>query len=263
MRVASFLASACLIASCVDAVPMDNAACPCIKGYYCAKDGLCHENADVVSQLSDQKYIVDIDSKQWAEPPGFAAALDADDNYEGVYPVFAFQISNVDPRAMTFTALLGTVRNGIQDRGLETYEMQGTLEIIDEETAAFTLGPTDVQSIVFGPTPPTGEGKRTVASYYGLTLTGLLGARGSEIHDGNLSAVLDAREIYTLFYLTDAENGEDLCDTLDTSSAYACLSCPFARKVHLCLTFRAESLAFPNAPDLTLNPVAGFDGKYL
>ncbi len=263
MRIAFILTSAFLITSCIDEVPLDNAACPCIAGYYCADDSVCRENADVVSLLSGQKYIVDIDSRQWAEPPGFAAALDADDNYEGVYPVFAFQISSVDPQTMTFTALLGTVRNGLQDRGLMTYEMHGALEIIDEDTVAFTLGPTDVQSIVFGPTPPTGEQNRTIAWYYGLTLTGRFGARGSEIHDGNLLAVLDAREIYSLFYLADAQNGEDLCDALEMSSAYACRFCPNAWKVHLCLTFRAESLAFPNAPGLTLNPVAGFDSKYL
>ena len=269
MRIALFAACA-LVASCIDAVPLDNAACPCLEGYYCASDQVCHPNEDAVLPMLGQKYIVDIDSNQWVAPPGFAKSLDASGDYGGVYPVFAFDILTVNPEAMTFTVLLGIIgEDGLQDRGLETYELSGTFDTVDDNGVSFTLGPEDVYSIVFGPPGPDGELYRTLATYLEFTLTGRFLRRGTEVEAGVISTVVNSNDIYGLFYLIDALSGEELCNDFEDAFGVSCDPCPpapddiEAPEDPLCIQFRAEALAFPNVPDLILNPVRGFDGGYL
>ena len=242
---------------------MDNAACPCLAGYYCADDGVCKNTADVLAPLLGSTYILETTADQWVEPSGFAEAFDAADDFEDVYPVFAFEILQVDPHAMTLSVLLGIIHgDGLQDKGLVTYEMTGTLEIVDENRISFRLDPVDVQTILFGPVTDEGTQDTNLAWYYGLALSGTFMERGARVDDGALVAVMNPDEYIELFYLTDFEDGEDFCSQMSTYTDIECEACPNPPHDPLCLTFSAEHLSYPAVPALTLVPISTFDAKY-
>ena len=246
---------ALFLSACVDTVPLADAKCPCLKGYYCANGGVCKNEADLVSGMVGRKYIVAISSGQWSQPPGFAGALDDHHDYSQVYPVFAFEVEQVDPSSMTFTALLGTAKDGVQDTRNRTYRMNGSLTNGGDDGIDFVLGPADIQSIIFGPTT------NRLASFYGLTLTGRFVGQGRMVDHGSLEAVMKASEIYNLFYKPPSTSGEDLCGFFATYVQYDCKACPFDPSISLCLTFEADDLSFPIASNLVFAEVASFDGE--
>jgi hypothetical protein len=246
-----------VLGGCVPEVPLDQARCPCLAGYYCAAGNTCRSQADVIARSVGNAYIVEIASQQWTLPPGFAVAVERDVPDRQIAPVFAFQIVAADARSMTFTALLGTAKDGVQDPRNRTYLLAGTL--VDQGSAgiAFSLGPTDIQSIIFGPTT------NTLATFYQFTLTGRFAAEASRVEDGTLATVAKASEIYNLFYLSSSTSGQQLCDQFATYADYQCQPCPSAPTLTLCLAFAADTLAFPVVPGLGLDAIDDFDGEYI
>ena len=261
MRSFLLVANVLLLTSCIDTISLDNAACPCLEGYYCL-DGACRPNEDVVLPLEGKTYVVETTAEDWVEPSGFAEIFNDAHGFDGVYPVFAFEMLDVDPLAMTFRVLLGILRDGIQDKGLVTYEMTGTLKIVNKSRISFRLDPEDVQSILFSPVSEEGTRSTTLAWYYGLTLTGVFTKHGAQVEEGRLSTVMNADETFTLFYIADYKDGDEFCDSLTALPDVQCEACPKPPHDPICLSFTAEHLAYAAVPTLTLERVYAFDAKY-
>jgi hypothetical protein len=246
---------ALVLSGCVPEAPLDQARCPCLAGYYCAAGGTCRSQADLVARSVGNAYIVEIGSQQWTLPPGFASDVQGDGPQ--VYPVFTFQIVTADPGSMTFSALLGTAKNGVQDLRNRTYLMNGTLKDQGDAGLDFTLGPMDIQSIIFGPTA------NTLATFYRFTLAGRFVAEASRVEYGTLKTAAKASEIYNLFYVALPTSGQELCQQFVVQANYQCTACPGAPSVALCLEFEAVGLAFPVVPGLGLIAIDDFDGEYI
>jgi hypothetical protein len=246
---------ALLLSGCVPEVPVEQARCPCLAGYYCAPAGTCRSQAELVARSVGNAYVVDIGSEQWTLPPGFASDVQGYGQEE--YPVFTFQIVAADPGAMTFSALLGTTKNGVQDVRNRTYLIGGTLKDQGDAGLDFTLGPMDIQSIIFGPTT------NTLATFYRFTLTGRFAAEASRVERGTLTTAAKASEIYNLFYVASPMSGQELCQQFLVRSNYQCIACPAEPTVALCLEFAAAGLTFPVVPGLGLIVVDDFDGEYI
>lgn len=261
MRVAFFLTTA-FLASCIGEVPLGDAACPCLAGYYCGDDGVCHDNGDILSALEGKTYIVQTDRADWTEPPHLASSLDTSDFRHG-YPVFGYTILEIDTLNLTFVARLGMMQEDRQNMGLKTYEMIGTLDIRNDTVVSFVLGPLDVQTILIGPEGNDGEANNTLARFYGLTFSGQYTAGGDQVEDGSLTAVMNLDEFYTLFYIPDFTSGAALCDAIGLSLDVYCGECPGKPKEPYCMAFTAENLSYPCSPNVTIEPVYNFDDKYL
>ncbi len=250
---------AVLVSSCIDNVPLEKAKCPCLDGYVCCNDVCVREcsgsqgsgnmatevDRAFLAGLEGKKYIINADSAHWTSPPNFAAEI------ASVDPGFAFEILKVDPAAMTFTALLASTKEGVQNPCNKTYFVPATLHA--GETISFTIGPVTIQSILQGE-----ENTKTLTNYYDFTITGHFADQGTEFRDGTFETVLDMRETYTMFYQLDPSSGVKICEWA-SSGGMDCSSCPADPDAFLCLPFTAELHPVPNVPDLFLSEIPEFD----
>jgi len=262
MRKSGFLAvlfallppSALLPAGCVPSVPLDDANCPCLDNYYCAEGNVCKSHADDIAGSIGKSYVIHIGTEQWTEPPGFAESVE-ENGEDGVAPVFAFTIQAADLSSKTFSVLLGTWRDGVQDPCNRTYLMSGTFDPRGDDGIAFQLGPKDIQSIIFGPTI------NTLATFYGFTLSGRFVDRAQGVDGGALQFVGKASEIYNLFYLAPSTSGQELCDLFAAYAQYPCQACPSEQDAPLCLPFEAVNFSFSVVPGLALRGVGDFNAE--
>jgi hypothetical protein len=238
---------------CVPTVRLDNAACPCTDGYYCTDGGACASEATLASGLVGNSYILRISREQWTRPPMLAEVVHNDTGMD--YPVFAFRVLQANPATRTFSTLVGTMRDGLQDMRNKTHVVGGTIAGGGDGTLSFELGPMDIQTILFGPE------SNTLANYYGFTLTGRFTAQGQYADHGTFDTVMKASEIYNLFFLVPITSGDELCRLFSQYARYDCTACPAEPSTPLCLPFQALDFSIAIAPDLVLREVADFDGE--
>ena len=195
----------------------------------------------ILTDLEGKKYIFDIPSANWSEPPEFG------DEIVKVQPLLAFEIVAIDEAHLTFDAFMGAAKDGVQDMCNTTATVQGV--ITDEEEPSFILGPMNAQDIVF-----VGPESKALSASHDILITGKFVGDSAELVSGSLEALLDAREIYPLFYETDAASGEALCEMM-AEWELPCEECTFDPGVDLCIYFEAEDFTISEMPDLVLTEI--------
>ena len=205
--------------------------------------GVVNQGLSALSELTGKTYILDIPSAQWTSPAGLG------DEIVKVQPKYAFQVIDIDESALTFTVLLGTAKNGAQDLCNKTYVIDGAL---NAEDMTFTLGPIDVQTYFVGPKT------EAMAACHDFTISGQIVDEGAGLVSGEMSAELDTRDIYPLFYMANVSSGEALCTEI-ASWNMSCADCSYEPDASMCLDFVAEDFEVADSPDLTLTDVPAFD----
>ncbi len=201
------------------------------------------QGLSAISELVGKTYILDIPSAKWTAPEGLGSEI------VKVQPKYAFQVTAVDESALTFTVLLGTAKNGAQDLCNKTYMIEGTL---DAEDMTFTLGPIDVQTYFVGPQT------EAMAVCHDFSVSGQIIDEGAGLVSGEMTAELDARDIYPLFYMASYTTGEALCADLN-ANGLSCTECSYESGSDLCLDFTAEDFEVDDSSELTLTQVPAFD----
>lgn len=201
------------------------------------------QKLSALSKLVGAKYILDIPSAQWTSPDGLGKEI------AKAQTKYAFEVLDADVSALTITVLLATVGDGGQDTCNKTYTITGTL---DADEMTFAIGPVDIQTYLIGP------GSEVMSTCRNFTISGQIVEKGAVLVSGAMSAELDTREIYPLFYLSDWNSGEELCAAA-ASVNMPCNECAFEPDDAMCLDFVAEDFTVFDSPDLTLTEVAEFD----
>lgn len=205
------------------------------------------QELSAISELVGAKYILDIPSAKWTAPEGLG------DEIVKVQPKYAFEVTDVDEAALNFTVLLGTVKDGVQDLCNKTYVIEGKL---NAEDMTFTLGPIDVQTFFIGPET------EAMAVCHDFSISGQIMDEGAALVSGEMTAELDARDIYPLFYMASYTDGAALCADL-SANGLDCNQCSYESGSAMCIDFAAEDFSVDDSPDLTLTQVSAFDENCL
>ncbi len=220
-------------------------------------NALCVDNTEVsdVNTLIGQKFILDFKADYWTKPGG-----DPGQELGSYTPKFAFEIQTVDAATNTFTAILGTAKNGAQDVCNMTYQIAGQLDSTSGSTV-FSTTPLDVQVIIEGPVE---EGVKVLGTLRGFTIGGQFCNQGEDYKYGKLSAELDGAEIYELFTKMDPvpDSGPKLCENLNALGVI-CEECSFEAGTRLCLGVEAALFQISNSTTLTFQEVAATDTSCL
>lgn len=216
----------------------------------CAGDGNAPSQVDPslprslseLPELVGTTYVLDIPGAQWTAPPGLG------EDIAKAQTKFAFEVTAVDAQARQITTRLGAAKDGAQDPCNKTYVLPGTL---NDNDMTFRLGPMDVQTILGGPE------SKALATSHGFTISGQIVEQGAGLVSGRLTAELDAREIYPLFYLAKPASGEELC-TIMAKAGLLCEPCSYEPGSRLCITFRAEEFAISESRNLSLAEIPTF-----
>jgi hypothetical protein len=206
-----------------------------------------NQELSALSELAGKTYILDVPSAQWTSPAGLGEGI------VKVQPKYAFQVIDIDESTLTFTVLLGTAKNGAQDLCNKTYVIDGAL---NAEEMTFTLGPIDVQTYFVGPET------EAMTICHDFTISGQIVDDGAGLVSGEMSAELDTRDIYPLFYMTNVSSGEALCTEI-ASWNMSCAECSYEPAASMCLDFIAEDFEVADSPDLILADVPAFDESCL
>ena len=209
----------------------------------CGSDKKTNTNAN---SWVGRTYLLDIPYKHWREPPG------ASDDIGPSVPKFLLDVKSGSGN--TLEVLLGTGdANGVQDMCSPTSVIQAT-----SQYPGIQMGPANVPLLV-------GDKANTspvIATVYQLTMTDVLAeAAGAPPQaTSQLSAILDAREVYPIFWrLTDA-TPDSVCAALaNLDSSAACTACPGADTGIYCLKLRANGLAAGPLSGVTVKPIAESD----
>jgi len=102
---------------------------------------------------------------------------------------------------------------------------------------AVQLGPMDFPLIITA-TPDGKPALTAKTDIRGFTLSDVL-PRGTEVSEtGKLTALVDAREVYSLVTLLQAKSAEDMCQFMKSSFATECVACPDSQV--LCILIEAD-----------------------
>lgn len=94
---------------------------------------------------------------------------------------------------------------------------------------------------------------RVNATIYDLTITNVLPDGGTPASEGELSAVMDLRELYPLFTQLGEPTPDIVCGALKSFGA-PCETCAFDSEAY-CLSIRAIGLGANETPDMTVEPI--------
>lgn len=183
------------------------------------------EDEPAKNTWENRNYLLEVPSTQWTEPPQVG-----NDIGEFV-PHFLLHVSGSAPDR--FTVTLGTAdADGQQNLCSVTSE----LEARAAASGGVQIGPGALAVHLVHPTQPV-EVDATIRE---LTLSNVLPSGGKVAKEGELAAVIDARELYPLFTLLPEPSPETVCAALDSYNA-ACVPCPTDGE-SFCLSLKAERL---------------------
>lgn len=203
-----------------------------------------------LSTLIGKTYILDFAVQYWIKPGGTPG-----EELGGYTPKFTFEFKTVDEAQNTFTALLGTAKNGAQDICNKTYTITGTLDTsLSTGPTKFVTDPIDIDAIIEGPDV------KVLSTLRGFTLNGEFFDQGAGYKAGGIKAELDGGQIFSLFTLMDPvpTSADVLCDNL-FNLGVDCEACSTDTTVMHCLTVEAALFKINEAVGLTLVEVAATD----
>jgi len=204
--------------------------------------GSDNKSSTAVNAWAGRSYLLDIPSSHWREPKN------ASDDVGPSVPKFLLEVKSSSGN--TLEVVVGTSdANGVQDMCSPTSTMVAT-----SQYPGIQIGPTTVPLLI-GDKANT---KQVVAKAYQLTMTNVLvEAAGASLQDGSeLSAILDARDVYSIFWHLPDPTGDSVCATLDNLGS-PCTACPADDQPgNYCLKLRANGLAAVPLSGVSVTPVA-------
>ncbi len=184
-------------------------------------------------------YLLNIPDKHWRQPKNIGGDLGPS------VPGFLLDVRSGSGN--TLDVLLGTSdANGVQDMCGPTTTIQAT-----SQYPSIEIGPATARVRI-------GDKKHVqpvIATAYSLTMTDVLAqaADASVQDDSAFSAIIDAREIYSIFWQVP-QTQESVCNTLESVTGAACTACP-NDSLPYCLTLKAIGLAAGPLNGPALQPV--------
>ena len=201
----------------------------------------CGSNAADSSQWVGKSYRLDIPPDNWVKPQGVGSDIG------DFVPQFLFGVAHASGTDMTVT--VGAALAGVQNPCNATTEVtvSGAAYPMSEIVVpAFPLHVVDTNQT------PTVIVDTTIRN---LTFTNVL-PDGAAKPDGEVSATIDASEVYPLFRLIPNPSKESVCAALQTAGA-SCVACPHNGQP-FCLVIGAVQVAAvaASAPVTTIAPAS-------
>ena len=210
---------------------------PLVAG--CGSDKKTNINAN---PWAGRTYLLDIPYSHWREPSN------ASQDIGPSVPKFLLEVKNGSVNALE--VLLGTSdADGLQDMCSPTSTIQAT-----SQYPGIQIGPATVPLLVGDKT----QTKPVIAKAYQLTMTDVLAeaAGASPQTTSVLSAILDARDVHSIFWHLPDPTEDSVCATLENLGS-PCTACPADDQAgNYCLKLRANGLAAVPLSGVSVTPVA-------
>ena len=201
------------------------------------------------STLVGKAYILSFDVQYWTKPGGSIG------EELGKYtPKFTFQFRTVDDTLGTFTAVLGTAKNGAQDICNKTYTITGSFGSSAIGATTFTTNSLDVDAIIEGPAV------KTLATLRNFTIKGEFFDQGAGYKAGGITAELDGNQIFSIFTKMNPvpTSSNELCSNL-FDLGVNCEACSFNAGDEHCLTVEASLFKLNATAGFVINDVGATD----
>jgi len=184
-----------------------------------------------------QSFLLSVPADRWTEPAGIGSDIG------NFVPNFIIEVSSVSDGSLQ--ANLGTADdNGAQDLCNPTTSITGTAQ-----PPSVQIGPAEVPLRIVD----ADHGVVVTAMAHDFTLTNILPDGDVMATEGELSATVDARELYPLFYLLTNPTPDVVCSALLSFGA-ACSACPGDGAAY-CLSLKAVRLGATELTGTNLQPV--------
>ena len=197
-------------------------------------------------------YLLDIPVSHWREPKG------ADEDVGASVPKFLLEVKSAPGNALEVLMGAGDA-NGVQDTCSPTSTVSAT-----SQYPGIQIGPADVRLRV-------GDKSKTslvLATAYQLTMTDVLvdAAGASTPSTSQVSAILDGRQVYSIFWRLTNPTPDSVCATLDNLGS-PCMACPDGDQAGTqdsgtqgyCVKLRANGLAAGPLSGVSIQPIAESD----
>jgi len=187
-------------------------------------------------------YVLDVPPANWSEPEQVG------DEMGGFVPDFLIQVEESDGDVHTVT--LGAAdTTGAQDTCNPTTRVQ----TVAQPYPSVQIGPTDMMLRLQWVADDPAESVTVLATGRGLTMTNVLPDGDVPAEEGELTATMDAREVYPLFHILPDPNPEAVCNALASFEA-TCGPCPHDGE-NFCLALTARYLGATEVADVDLEQV--------
>ncbi|MEO8177278.1 MAG: hypothetical protein ABI895_00460 [Deltaproteobacteria bacterium] len=208
--------------------------CSCLIGGALALG--CDDDAPRESPWSGQTFLVEVPSSSWAEPRGVGTEFGA------FVPQFLLEVESGTENE--FEVHIGTARGGEQDRCGPTTRAPAA-----SQYPAVQIGPSSVDVHIVHDREPI----QITATILNFTLQNVLpGAAPPD--EGELTGMMDARELYPMFTLLGPRRSADTVCTAVASFGTECAPCPTDGAAY-CLAVRANYFGARAVP-MQLEPIA-------
>ena len=185
----------------------------------------CSSDKKTVNRWAGKTYMVNIPVDNWKRPRGSVGTE------VGAY-VPKFLLSVQDASNGVNVLVGASDADGKQDMCSPTIEIPASAPEIQ-------IGPVDTKLHV-----ANSVGGAAVPPLYGLTFTNILtDTPDAATIAGQFDAVLDTRDVYTLFNQLNEPSAEALCTFLNDSFSNPCIVCPKDSASTTCLELKAVQLA--------------------
>lgn len=196
------------------------------------------EEDDPKNPWSDRTYLLEVPGTHWSEPPQIGNEIG------DFVPKFMLRIQGSAPDS--FQVLVGTAdANGAQNTCNPTALFQAT----SSGSPNVQIGPGAFPVHLQHPT----QDVAVDATIHELTLTNILPDGAALAEEGELTAMVDARELYPLFTLLPEPSPDAVCAALDSFNA-ACAPCPHDSEAY-CLALKAVRLGASELAGAGMQPV--------
>jgi len=213
------------------AIGLAVAALPCVFG--CGNDAKTSASAN---PWQGHTYLLQIPGSHWTQPQQIGSEIGS------FVPTFLLQVNSNSTGSLDVT--LATEASGAQDPCSPT-----TTVSVASESPQFVLGPVDAPLHIADAT----HGNSVIATARSLMMTNVLPQDGATAAEGEFSAVIDAREMYPLFYQLMTRTADTVCAALASANT-TCMACPQDGAPY-CLTLKATQLAASLADDIVIAPI--------
>ena len=181
-------------------------------------------------------FLLEIPQERWSDPPQIGEEI-------GRF-VPQFLISVEGGSGDTLNMAVGTANGGVQQMCNPTTE----IEVDGSGYPEVQIGPSEFPIYLRNE-----EEDITVnATVHDFTLTNVLPEGDVPTDDGDLSAVMDVRELYPMFYQIIAPSPDSVCTAM--AGTADCEPCPQDGEIY-CLTIQAMYIGASELADFTLEPI--------
>ena len=180
-------------------------------------------------------YLLEVPPDNWIDPPMVGSEIGA------FVPLFLFNVTDVTDGELDVRMATASAPD-TQDMCNETTMLSGSTA----SYPAVAIGPGDFRVRI----DHEAQELSAMATIYDLKMIDVLPGDDGEAKEGVLTAVMDVRDVYSLFTLLPDPTPDSVCMAIDNFGG-ACEACPTDDEVY-CLSLRAVQLGATEVPDLAV-----------